>query len=227
MKVSIIIPVFNEEQTVAQILDKVFAVNLAHMEKEIIVVDDCSTDTTHQILMKTGSKIKYLRNEENRGKGFSVKRGIDEATGDVVIIQDADLEYDPQDYAILLKPITEGKANVVYGSRFTGPHNNLLFTHLVANKIFTLVVDLLFNTTLSDVEVGYKVAKKKLLDKITLREPRFGFDIEITAKMLKLGEKIYEVPISYVGRDYTEGKKIGIKDAFNALFCILKYRVVD
>lgn len=224
MKVSIIIPVFNEEDTMAQILDKVFSVNTPHIEKEIIVIDDCSTDRTAQILMKNRDKIKYLKNDKNQGKGFSVRRGIEKATGEVVIIQDADLEYDPNDYEKLLKPIFDGKANVVFGSRFTGEHNNLFFTHLIANKFITFLIDVFFNTTLSDVEVGYKVFKKNVLDKINLRENRFGFEIEITAKILKLKEKIFEVPISYTGRDYEEGKKIGWKDGFQSLWCVFKYR---
>ncbi len=197
------------------------------MEKEIIVVDDFSSDNTPQILMKIGSKIKYLRNDKNQGKGFSVRRGIGAATGDLVIVQDADLEYDPQDFAALIKPISEDKANAVYGSRFTGPHNNLFYTHLIANKFITFLIDLFFNTTLSDVEVGYKVFRKSLLDKINLKENRFGFEIEVTAKVLKSGEKIFEVPITYVGRDYSEGKKIGFKDGIMAIIDIFKYRLFD
>ncbi len=224
MKISILIPVFNEEETMMQILDKVSSVNIFHIKKEIIVIDDCSTDRTAQILMKSGNKIKYLRNEKNRGKGYSVRRGIKVATGDVMIMQDADLEYDPNDYEKLLKPIFDGKANVVFGSRFTGEHNNLFFTHFIANKFITFLIDVFFNTTLSDVEVGYKVFKKSLLDKINLREDRFSFEIEITAKILKLKEKIFEVPISYTGRGYEEGKKIGWKDGLQALWCVFKYR---
>lgn len=222
--ISIIIPIFNEEKTISQILDKVLAVQPFHIKKEIIVIDDASTDTSHQILMNYSDKIKYFKNETNCGKGYSVRKGIEEATGDVVIIQDADLEYEPQDYEKLLKPIIDKKANVVFGSRFTGEHNNLFYTHLVANKFITFLIDIFFNTTLSDVEVGYKVFKKSVLDKIKLKENRFGFEIEVAAKILKLGEKIYEVPISYTGRDYSEGKKIGFKDGLQALWCIFKYR---
>jgi glycosyltransferase involved in cell wall biosynthesis len=191
---------------------------------EIIVVDDASSDGTAQILMKYPGKIKFLRNQKNSGKGFSVREGIKAATGDLVIVQDADMEYDPNDFEKLIKPILDGKASVVYGSRFTGEHNNLFFTHLLANKFITFLIDILFNTTLSDVEVGYKVFKKTVLDKINLQENRFGFEIEVTAKALKLKEKIFEVPISYTGRDYDEGKKIGMKDGFQALWCIFKYR---
>jgi glycosyltransferase involved in cell wall biosynthesis len=226
MKISIIIPVFNEEKTISQILDKVEHVSIFGHEKEIIVVDDSSFDGTEEILKKYAGKIKYFRNQTNSGKGFSVRTGIEKATGDVVIIQDADMEYDPNDFEKLIKPIIDGKANVVFGSRFTGEHNNLFFTHLIANKFITLLIDVLFNTTLSDVEVGYKVFRKSVLDKIKLNENTFGFEIEVTAKILKLKEKIFEVPISYTGRDYEEGKKIGMKDGFQALWCIFKYRFI-
>lgn len=224
MKISVIVPVFNEEKTIADILEKVLHVSVFGHQTEIIVVDDASTDATGQILKKYGDKIKFFQNKKNSGKGFSVRRGIQQATGDVIIIQDADLEYDPNDYEKLLKPITEGKANVVFGSRFTGEHNNLFYTHLIANKFITFLIDIFFNTTLSDVEVGYKVFKKSTLDKISLVENRFGFEIEVTAKILKLKEKIFEVPISYTGRDYEEGKKIGWQDGFQALWCVFKYR---
>lgn len=224
MKVSIIIPVYNEEKTIELILQKVMSVIIPHIDKEIIVIDDASTDKTSQILKKYDKQVKYIKNNQNRGKGFSIRQGISEATGEVLIIQDADLEYDPDDYQKLLDPIIKGKANVVFGSRFTGSHNNLFYTHWIANKFITFLVDLFFNTTLSDVEVGYKVFKKSVLDKIRFQENRFGFEIEITAKILKLKEKIYEVPISYTGRDYEEGKKIGWKDGINAFFCIFKYR---
>lgn len=221
---SVIIPTFNEKNTAAEIIQRVLQVNLEHTEKEIIVVDDASTDDTETILKKYADKIKYLKNEKNMGKGYSVRRGFAAARGGIIIVQDADLEYDPRDYASLVRPIQEGKAHAVYGSRFTGPHNNLFFSHLLANKFITFLIDLLFNTTLSDVEVGYKVFSKSLLDKITLHENRFGFEIEITAKILRLGEKIYEVPISYMGRDYSEGKKIGFRDGLNALWSVFKYR---
>jgi glycosyltransferase involved in cell wall biosynthesis len=223
-KLSIIIPVYNEGKTIAPILEKVFHAALEGIEKEIIVVDDASTDTTSRVLDGFKDKIKYLRNDKNSGKGYSVRRGIKVATGDLVIVQDADLEYDPADYPALVKPILENNANAVYGSRFTGPHNNLFYTHLIANKFITFLVDIFFNTTLSDVEVGYKVFRKSLLDKINLQEDRFGFEIEVTVKVLKLGEKIFEVPITYVGRDYAAGKKIGFKDGLNALWAIFKYR---
>lgn len=227
MTISIIIPIFNEEKTISVLLDKVLAIQPFHIQKEIIVVDDASTDASHQILMNYQSKIKYCKNETNHGKGYSIRKGIKEAKGDVIIIQDADLEYDPKDYEKLLLPVIEKKAQVVYGSRFTGPHNNLFFTHYLANKFITFLIDLFFNTTLSDVEVGYKVFTKNVLDKITLHESRFGFEIEVTAKILKTGEKIYEVPITYTGRDYSEGKKIGFMDGVNALLATFKYRFFD
>lgn len=224
MKLSIVIPVFNEEKTIQEILKKVFDFSGFQGDKEIIVINDASTDKTEQILEKFQHKIKYIKNDVNLGKGFSLRKGFEKVTGDIVIVQDADLEYDPQDYPALIHPILAKKANVVYGSRFTGPHNNLFFIHFLANKFITFLIDLFFNTTLSDVEVGYKVFKKEILDKIKLKENRFGFEIEITAKILKLGEKIFEVPIAYVGRDYQEGKKIGFFDGINALIAIFRYR---
>lgn len=227
MKISIIIPVYNEEKTIEPLLQKVINITLPHIDKEIIVIDDASTDQTPHILKKYQSLVKYVRNKENSGKGFSLRKGFAESSGEIVIIQDADLEYDPQDYPKLLKPILEEKSNVVYGSRFTGEHNNLFFTHWIANKFITFLIDVFFNTTLSDVEVGYKVFKKSLLDKIILLENRFAFEIEITAKVLKLKEKIFEVPISYTGRDYNEGKKIGWKDGIHAIWCILRYRLFN
>lgn len=227
MKISVIIPVYNEEKTIETILQKVIGVNLPHIEKEIIVVDDASSDKTSHILKKFENTVKYFRNGENRGKGFSLRKGIKEATGEILIIQDADLEYDPEDYQKLLDPILKGRANVVFGSRFTGSHNNLLFWHLIANKFITFLINILFNTTISDVEVGYKVLKKSSLEKIHLIEDRFGFEIEIAAKLLKNHEKIFEVPITYTGRDYTEGKKIGVKDGLNAFWCIFKYKFLD
>lgn len=227
MKLSIIIPVFNESKTIGEILEKVLAAKSLHMDKEIIVVNDASNDGTDKILEKYHDKIKYLKNDVNRGKGFSIRRGIEAANGNVILIQDADLEYDPQEYDLLLKPICEAKAKVVYGSRFTGAHNNLFFTHFLANKCITFLIDLLFNTTLSDVEVGYKVITKSIIDRIELSEDRFGFEIEVTAKILKLGEKIFEIPITYTGRDYEEGKKIGLTDGFRALWCVFKYRLCD
>ncbi len=229
MKVSVIIPVYNEEATIQKIIEKVMSADFLFCEKEIIVIDDCSTDNTFNNLKKYEKQknIKIVKNSSNKGKGFSVREGIKTSSGDVILIQDADLEYDPQDYPKLLKPIIEEKSNTVYGSRFTGEHNNLFFTHWIANKFITFLIDVFFNTTLSDVEVGYKVFKKSLLNKFILKENRFAFEIEITAKVLKLKEKIFEVPISYTGRDYNEGKKIGWKDGIHAIWCILRYRLFN
>jgi glycosyltransferase involved in cell wall biosynthesis len=229
MKLSIIIPAYNEVATINKILEKIFNQNLTNLEKEIIVVDDGSTDgTTEKIKKWAGEKkIKAIFLDKNHGKGYAVRQGIKKATGDYVLIQDADLEYNPADIPSLLKPIFDYQAEVVYGSRFTGPHRNLFFWHWVGNRLLTLGVNVLFNTTLSDMEVGYKLIKKDLLNKLPLREDRFGIEPEITAKILKRGVKIYEVPISYYGRDYSEGKKITWRDGIEAVVKILKYRLVD
>ena len=223
---SIIIPVFNEQRTIEELLKKVKTVKLPQkIQKEIIVVDDASKDGTRKKLKDMENKFlqtKFLYHDQNRGKGAAVKTGLGAATGDFLIIQDGDLEYDPQDISKLLLPIMEGKAEVVYGSRFTGEHRNMFFWHMMGNKILSLVTNLLYNTTLSDMEVCYKLFTKKALRGISLKEDRWGFDPEITAKVLKKGYRIYEVPISYTGREFDQGKKISWRDGFRILYVLLK-----
>ena len=227
MKVSIIIPVFNESKTLRQVVEKVIAVN---MIKEIIIVDDASTDGTRELLEKElKEKVnKVIYQPFNQGKGAALRTGFKHATGDFVIVQDADLEYDPNEYAFLLQPILDGKADVVYGSRFTGhgPHRVLFFWHSVANKLITTFSNMITNLNLTDVETGFKLFKKDILDKITLEEDRFGFEIEITIKLARLKCRIYEVGVSYWGRDYSEGKKITLKDGIRAVFCVFKYGIL-
>lgn len=243
MKVSILIPVYNEQATLREILHRVRAVNLevdaAHstyldgpmtLDKEIVLVDDGSTDGSDGILRDEAAKgdMTVVFHSVNRGKGAAVRTAIQAATGDILLIQDADLEYDPREYLSLLLPILEKKAEVVYGSRFLGgPRTAMLFWHMLANKLITLLTNVLYNAILSDVETCYKVFRTDLIKSIPLRSNRFEIEPEITAKVLKRGYRIYEVPISYAGREYHEGKKIGLKDAFKAVWALLKYRVVD
>ena len=227
MRLSVIMPVYNERETVRTILERVRAVPI---EKEIIVVDDGSTDGTREILRQemNGEDTRVLFHEENQGKGSAVRTGIAEATGDIILIQDADLEYDPRDYPALLAPIEEGRAKVVYGSRFLGgPRKAMLFWHAVGNKLLTLVTNVLYDTILSDMETCYKVFAADVIKPIPLRSRRFELEPEVTAKVLKRGYRIYEVPISYTGREFEEGKKITWRDGFIALWTLLKYRLVD
>jgi glycosyltransferase involved in cell wall biosynthesis len=227
LRLSIIIPVFNEENTIAECINRVKRVKIdKDITKEVIVVNDGSKDKTKNII-KNIKGIKLVSYEVNRGKGFAIKKGLQQATGKWVIIQDADLEYDPQDYVNLLKPILDKKATVVYGSRFIGAHTNLFFWHMVANKFLSLLTNLLFDSTLSDMEVGYKVAPRQLLTEFNLRENCFGFEVEVTAKTLKRGIRIYEVPISYSGREFNEGKKITWVDGLKAVYFLFKYRLMD
>ncbi|GLI38914.1 glycosyltransferase family 2 protein [Geobacter hydrogenophilus] len=226
MKLSIVIPVYNEISTIATILGCVRSVDI---EKEIILVDDFSSDGTRQLLPSfADDSTKIFFHDRNLGKGAALKTGFSKATGDIVIIQDADLEYDPQQYPKLIQPILDGKADVVYGSRFvTGDYRRVLyFWHMLGNKFLTLLSNMLTNLNLTDMETCYKVFKKEVLDKITIEEYRFGFEPEITAKISKLDIKIYEVGISYSGRGYKEGKKIGWKDGVSALRCIIKYNLL-
>ena len=226
MKLSIIIPVFNEVNTIANIIQKVQS---ADYDKEIIVVDDASTDGTKDVLQKLSQqpKIKIFYHERNRGKGAAIRTAIKNITGNITIIQDADLEYDPVDYTILLKPIIDGRADVVYGSRFQGgPHRVLFFWHYLGNKFLTLFSNMMTNLNLTDMETGYKAFKSNVIKNISLSSDRFGFEPEVTAKIAHNNNyKIYEVPISYSGRDYSEGKKIGWKDGVAAIYFILKYNI--
>ena len=223
MKVSVVIPVYNEEGTIREIIERVQAVPV---DKEIIVVDDYSTDGTPDELKKLEAEgaIRLYRHEVNKGKGAACRTGISKIEGDVVIIQDADLEYDPTDYPILLAPIEKGRSKVVYGSRFLGAHKAMYFWHSVGNKMLTLVANVLYNTTLTDMETCYKVFTADIARKLTLKSNRWGFDPEITAKILKMGHRIYEVPISYTGREFDEGKKISWKDGFTIVWVLVKYR---
>ena len=233
MKLSIIIPAYNEEDYVRTILNRVKKAKLpSGVRKEIIIVNDGSTDSSKFKVQssKLQFKIKNLKTisyKKNMGKGYAIRQGLKKATGDYVLIQDADLEYDPNDYGNLLKPVLEKKAQVVYGSRFLGERRNMFFWHMLGNKLLSLLTNLLYNTTLSDMEVGYKVIPRNLLKSLNLKEDRFGFEPEVTAKILKRKIRIYEVPISYSGREFDEGKKITWRDGVKAVFYLFKYRFMD
>ncbi len=224
--ISVVIPVFNEKDTISTLLDKVRATPL---EKEIIVVDDASTDGTRDVLAKEEQRgVRVVYHEVNRGKGAALRTGFRHVTGDIVIIQDADLEYHPAEYPRLLEPILDGRADVVYGSRFLGgPHRVLYFWHYVGNRFLTLLSNMTTNLNLTDMETCYKVFKTEILERIELKSDRFGFEVEFTAKVAKLRCRIYETPISYSGRSYLEGKKIGWRDGIAALIHIIRFRFWD
>ncbi len=228
MKISVIIPVYNEEATIQEIISRVQA---SQYDKEIIIINDGSTDKTVEelkIIEQRHENIKVLHHKRNMGKGSALRTGFKSITGDIVIIQDADLEYDPKEYPALLEPILDGRADVVYGSRFLGgPHRVLFFWHSVGNKFLTLISNALSNLTLTDMETCYKVFRSKILKDFTFRSNRFGFEPEFTVKIAKKNYRIYEVPISYSGRTYAEGKKITWKDGFMAIFYIIWFRFFD
>lgn len=225
-KLSVIVPIFNERNTVVEIMRRMRAVDLP-IEREFILVDDGSSDGTRQVLQQLGdSTVRVINHAQNQGKGAAIRTGLEHVTGDLVLIQDADLEYDPEDWPKLLAPIFRGKATVVYGSRFTGERRNMLFLHWVGNRMLSLVTNILYNTTLSDMETCYKLFDRSVLDGITLKSNRFDFEPEITAKILRKGVRIYEVPISYTGREVHEGKKITWRDGFAAIYALVKFRFV-
>jgi len=232
-RLSVIIPAYNESSTILDILQKVGGLEIPGIEMEIIVVNDCSTDDTKALVEKfisgqSSKNTKLLNQEKNRGKGAAIHKGIREASGDYLLIQDADLEYDPEEYPDLLKPVLNGQADVVYGSRFVGanPHRILFFWHSIGNKMLTTLSNMFTNLNLTDMETCYKLFRTEIIKKIYLHEKRFGFEPEVTAKISRVpGIRIYEIGISYYGRTYHEGKKINWKDGFHAIFCILKYNI--
>ena len=224
---SVIVPVFNERSTAAEIVRRMRSVDLP-VDREIVIVDDGSYDGTGDVLTQLrDSTVRVLKHGENRGKGASIRTGLESATGDLVLVQDADLEYDPEDWPRLLAPLLKGRARVVYGSRFTGERRNMLFLHWVGNRFLSLVTNILYNSTLSDMETCYKPFDRRVLDGMRLKADRFDFEPEFTAKVLRRGIRIYEVPISYAGREPDEGKKITLHDGVTALWTLVKYRFVD
>lgn len=228
-KLSVIMPVYNEKAFIKKAISAVLKAKIGKIEKEIVVVDDGSKDGTTKILKTIKNRrVKVFFQKKNQGKGAAIRRGLKEVTGQIVVILDADLEYNPEEFSILLQPILDKRADVVYGSRFMGdrPHRVLNFWHMVGNQFLTLVSNMLTNINLTDMETGYKMFTREVADKLHLEENRFGMEPEFTAKVAKMGYQIYEVGISYSGRNYDQGKKIGWRDGFRALWCILKYNLL-
>jgi glycosyltransferase involved in cell wall biosynthesis len=223
---SVVMPVYNESATLEEMVERVLAVPL---RLELIAVDDASSDGSREILARLAQQrgFKVLLQDRNRGKGAAVRRGIDEAGGDIIVVQDADLEYSPEEFPELIELIVKGKADAVYGSRFLGRHRCFLFTHYLANLFLNLVTNVLYNTTMTDMETCHKAVRADVLKSLPLRSDRFGIEPEITAKLFKRGARVYEVPITYEGRDYAEGKKITWRDGFPALWALVKYRFTD
>jgi glycosyltransferase involved in cell wall biosynthesis len=228
-KLSVVVPVFNERNTLVEVLRRMRAVELPDgVEREIIVVDDGSNDGTRDVLRQLGdSTVRVVMHDVNRGKGAALRTGFAHASGEYVLVQDADLEYDPEDWPKMLNPVLRGKARVVYGSRFTGERRNMLLLHWIGNRFLSMTTNVLYNTTLSDMETCYKLLERDLIDEMRLHSERFDIEPEITAKILKRGIRIYEVPISYSGREFDEGKKITWRDGFSALWTLVKYRFRD
>lgn len=228
-KLTVLIPIFNEVNTLKEILQKVEEASFCGLEKEVILIDDFSTDGTREILYELKDKYKIFYHDKNMGKGAALRTGFEYMTGDIVVIQDADLEYDPVDYEPLIKLILDGRADVAYGSRLSGgkPSRSFMFTHLLGNKLLTLMTNILYNTTLTDMETCYKAFRVEFIKGIEIKSNRFDFEPEITAKVLKRGARLYELPISYYGREYEEGKKITWKDGVHAILALIKFRFVD
>ena len=228
-KISIVVPVYNEINTLEKVIDRLQEVPFCGLEKEIIIVDDYSTDGTRELIKDYEGMYKVFYHDYNQGKGAAIRTGLSHVTGDIMVIQDADLEYDPADYDDLIKLIIEGKADVVYGSRLSGgkPSRSFMFTHLLGNKLLTFITNLLYNTTLTDMETCYKAFRTDFIRGIEIKSNRFDFEPEITAKVLKRHPRLYELPISYYGREYAEGKKITWKDGIHAVIALIKYRFTD
>ncbi len=228
-KLSVVVPVYDERNTIVEVVRRMRAVLLPDgLDLEIVIVDDGSSDGTRDVLPQlSDSTVRVVYHEENRGKGAAVRTGFANVTGDLVLIQDADLEYDPEDWPRLVNPILRGKAQVVYGSRFTGERRNMLYFHWIGNRFLSLVTNILYNTTLSDMETCYKLFDRRVIDSLSLKADRFDIEPEMTAKVLRKKIRIYEVPISYAGREFDEGKKITWRDGFAALWTLVKYRFVD
>ena len=226
MDISVLIPVYNEKDTILEVVRRV---QEQPFDKEIIIVDDCSNDGTREVLKETiwPPNVKVFYHEKNMGKGAGVRTAVRAATKEIIIIQDADLEYNPSDFASVLRPILDGVADVVYGSRFLGTHRSFMLHHYMGNKLLTLITNVLFNNILTDMETGYKAFRAPILKSVTIRSNRFDFEPEITAKVLKKGYRIYEVPIYYAGRDYADGKKITWRDGFAAMWALIRFRFSD